>query len=109
MRAGAVGLHGRTLFSTFVTLSYGQIFKFQILSPLLPLNLWLNFENLTHCPFNIIPAGEAKLSGHAVNSVRQYQLLSLSKTDGQTLWLIERLYSTKIMSHRKVVRKSLIS
>ena len=26
--------------------------KFQILSPLLPLNLWLNFENLTHCPFN---------------------------------------------------------
>ena len=25
--------------------------KFQILSPLLPLNLWLNFENLTHCPF----------------------------------------------------------
>ena len=51
MRAGAVGLRGRTLFSTFVTLSYGQIFKFQILSPLLPLNLWLNFENLTHCPF----------------------------------------------------------
>ena len=24
--------------------------KFQILSPLLPLNLWLNFENLTHFP-----------------------------------------------------------
>ena len=28
--------------------------KLQILSPLLPLNLWLNFENLTHCPFNKI-------------------------------------------------------
>ena len=25
--------------------------KFQIVGPLLPLNLWLNFENLTHCPF----------------------------------------------------------
>ena len=52
MRAGAVGLRGRTLFSTFVTLSYGLIFlKFQILSSLLLLNLWLNFEKLTHSPF----------------------------------------------------------
>ena len=28
--------------------------KFQILSPLLPLNLWLDFEKMMHCPFNII-------------------------------------------------------
>ena len=49
MRAGAVGLRGRTLFSTYVTLSYGQS-----QSPLLPLNLWLNFENLTHCPFKYL-------------------------------------------------------
>ena len=42
MRAGTVGLCGRTLFSTFVTLSYGQIFlKFQILSQLLPLKLFI--------------------------------------------------------------------
>ena len=25
--------------------------KFQILSPLLPLNLWLDFEKMMHCPF----------------------------------------------------------
>ena len=27
--------------------------KFQILSPLLPLNLWLDFEKMMHCPFNV--------------------------------------------------------
>ena len=26
--------------------------KFQILSPLIPLNLWLDFEKMMHCPFN---------------------------------------------------------
>ena len=25
--------------------------KFQILSPLIPLNLWLDFEKMMHCPF----------------------------------------------------------
>ena len=28
--------------------------KFQILSPLIPLNLWLDFEKMMHCPFKII-------------------------------------------------------
>ena len=36
--------------------------KFQILSPLLPLNLWLNFENLTHCPFK-------SLNNHSKNLI----------------------------------------
>ena len=27
--------------------------KFQILSPLLPLNLWLDFEKMMHCPFKL--------------------------------------------------------
>ena len=37
--------------------------KFQILSPLLPLNLWLDFEKMMHCPFKEIYAtkGRCKL------------------------------------------------
>ena len=39
-----------------------NLLKFQILSPLLPINLWLDFEKMTHCPFNkgcvTLPGGE---------------------------------------------------
>ena len=31
-----------------------NLLKFQILSPLLPINLWLDFEKMTHCPFKIM-------------------------------------------------------
>ena len=30
-----------------------NLLKFQILSPLLPINLWLDFEKMTHCPFKV--------------------------------------------------------
>ena len=50
MRAGAVGLRGRTLFSTFVTLSYGQIFKisdFKSITPIKPIVKFWKFDTLS--------------------------------------------------------------
>ena len=82
MRAGAVGLRGRTLFSTFVTLSYG---------PLLPLNLWLNFENLTHCPFK-------KPDGN------NYDILKLKKKNKvryKTIQRINRCFENRQKDARK--------
>ena len=43
LRARAVGLCGRTLFSTFVTLSYGEIFKTSDSKSITPIKSWVKF------------------------------------------------------------------
>ena len=38
--------------------------KFQILSPLIPLNLWLDFEKMMHCPFKRLCRGDSDSEIH---------------------------------------------
>ena len=56
--------------------------KFQILSPLLPLNLWLDFEKMMHCPFKTIDQKwlVMKFSIYSVCWIHIYPSLSIYVT-----------------------------
>ena len=64
-----------------------NLLKFQILSPLLPINLWLDFEKMTHCPFKAGRAREAEAGEFFHRHAGEVGVNPLSKYTVSTLYI----------------------